>query len=123
MHPAIAQRLLSRPGALNPWSGAGAYMQLQCRLVFWSWCGAWACPPKTAFSYHELNCGGIINGMGRRVPTERKLARVPAPRVFPREPKSLLQANVTIDHRSQITEAKKESDCVLALAGSLSNMS
>jgi len=38
-----------------------------------------------------------------RVPTERKLARVPAPRVFPREPKSLLQANITIDHRSQIT--------------------
>ena len=39
-----------------------------------------------------------------RVPIERKLARVPAPRVFPREPKSLLQANITIDHRSQITE-------------------
>jgi len=38
---------------------------------------------------------------------ERKLARVPAPRVFPKEPKSLLQANITIDHRSQITEEKK----------------
>ena len=43
-----------------------------------------------------------------RVPIERKLARVPAPRVFPREPKSLLQANITIDHRSQITEEEKE---------------
>jgi len=43
-----------------------------------------------------------------RVPIERKLARVPAPRVFPREPKSLLQANITIDHRSQITERRKE---------------
>ena len=42
-----------------------------------------------------------------RVPIERKLARVPAPRVFPREPKSLLQANITIDHRSQITEREK----------------
>ena len=31
---------------------------------------------------------------------------MPAPRVFPREPKSLLQANVTIDHRSQITEER-----------------
>ena len=39
-----------------------------------------------------------------RVPIERKLARVPTPRVFPREPKSLLQANITIDHRSQITK-------------------
>ena len=40
---------------------------------------------------------------------ERKLARVPAPRVFPREPepKSLLQANITIDPRSQITEKEK----------------
>jgi len=38
-----------------------------------------------------------------RVPIERKLARVPTPRVFLGEPKSLLQANVTIDHRSQIT--------------------
>jgi len=45
-----------------------------------------------------------------RVPTERKLARVPAPRVFTREPKSLLQANITIDHRSQITEREKERD-------------
>ena len=43
-----------------------------------------------------------------RVPIERKLARVPAPRVFPREPKSLLQANITIDHRSQITEREKK---------------
>ena len=43
-----------------------------------------------------------------RVPIERKLARVPAPRVFPREPKSLLQANIKIDHRSQITERDKE---------------
>ena len=43
-----------------------------------------------------------------RVPVERKLARVPAPRVFPREPKSLLQANITIDHRSQITERERE---------------
>jgi len=40
--------------------------------------------------------------------TERKLARVPTPRVIPREPKSLLQANITIDHRSQITEERKE---------------
>ena len=43
-----------------------------------------------------------------RVPIERKLARVPAPRVFPREPKSLLQANIKIDHRSQITEREKK---------------
>ena len=43
-----------------------------------------------------------------RVPIERKLARVPAPRVFPREPKSLLQANITIDHRSQITERERK---------------
>ena len=49
------------------------------------------------------------NDVGR-VPVERKLARVPAPRVFPREPKSLLQANITIDHRSQITEKEKERD-------------
>ena len=42
-----------------------------------------------------------------RVPIERKLARVPAPRVFPREPKSLLQANIKIDHRSQITDRRK----------------
>jgi flagellar motor switch/type III secretory pathway protein FliN len=33
---------------------------------------------------------------------------VPAPRVFPREPKSLLQANITIDHRSQITEKERK---------------
>jgi len=45
-----------------------------------------------------------------RVPTERKLARVPAPRVFPREPKSLLQANITIDHRSQITERERKKE-------------
>ena len=44
----------------------------------------------------------------RDVPIERKLARVPAPRIFPKEPKSLLQANITIDHRSQITEREKE---------------
>ena len=43
-----------------------------------------------------------------RVPIERKLARVPTPRVFLREPKSLLQANITIDHRSQITEDREE---------------
>ena len=43
-----------------------------------------------------------------RVPIERKLARVPAPRVFPREPKSLLQANIKIDHRSQITEKERK---------------
>ena len=43
-----------------------------------------------------------------RVPIERKLARVPAPRVFPREPKSLLQANITIDHRSQITDHRRD---------------
>jgi len=42
-----------------------------------------------------------------RVHIERKLARVPAPRVFPREPKNLLQANITIDHRSQITKGRK----------------
>ena len=36
-----------------------------------------------------------------RIPTERKLARVPAPRAVPREPSSLSQANVTTDHRSQ----------------------
>ena len=41
-----------------------------------------------------------------RAPTERKPARVPAPRVVPREPKSLLQANITIHHRSQITEKR-----------------
>ena len=39
---------------------------------------------------------------------ERKLARVPEPRIFPREPKCLLQANITIDHRSQITEREKK---------------
>jgi hypothetical protein len=33
---------------------------------------------------------------------------VPAPRVFPREPKCLPQANITIDHRSQIIERGKE---------------
>ena len=47
---------------------------------------------------------------GGRVPIERKLARVPAPRVFPREPKSLLQANITLDHRSQITSQITVSD-------------
>ena len=37
---------------------------------------------------------------------ERKLtrARVPAPRVFPKEQNSLLQANIKTDHRSQITD-------------------
>jgi len=45
-----------------------------------------------------------------RVPVERKPARVPAPRVFPREPKRLFQANITIDHRSQITKRKKEKE-------------
>ena len=43
-----------------------------------------------------------------RVPIERKLARVPTPRVFPGEPKTLLQANITIDHRSQSTEETRE---------------
>ena len=33
---------------------------------------------------------------------------MPTPRVFLREPKSLLQANITIDHRSQITEEKEK---------------
>jgi len=33
---------------------------------------------------------------------------VPAPRVFPREPKSLLQANIKSDHRSQITERERK---------------
>ena len=42
-----------------------------------------------------------------RVPIERKLARVRTPRVIPRESKSLLQANITIDHRSQITEKRE----------------
>ena len=31
-----------------------------------------------------------------------------APRVFPREPNSLLQANITTDHRSQITENRRK---------------
>ena len=44
--------------------------------------------------------------------------RVPAPRVFPREPKSLLQANITIDHRSQITE-KVEKEVVLVVVAAL----
>ena len=43
-----------------------------------------------------------------KVITEIELARVPAPRVFPREPNSLSQANVTIDHRSQITEKREK---------------
>jgi len=43
-----------------------------------------------------------------RVPTERKFERVPAPEVFPRVPNSLLQANVMIDHRTQITGRGKE---------------
>ena len=43
-----------------------------------------------------------------RVPIERKLARVPAPRVFLREPKNLSQANITIDHRSQDHRSQKE---------------
>ena len=42
-----------------------------------------------------------------RVPTERKLTRVPAPRVVPREPNSLLQAKIKTDHRSQVTERGK----------------
>ena len=42
-----------------------------------------------------------------RVPIERKLARVPAPRVIPREPKSLLQANVTIDHRKKKKKGRR----------------
>ena len=62
----------------------------------------------TAWAYTLLAWDQFIGSdyVGR-VPTERKLARVPAPRVFPREPKSLLQANITIDHRSQITEEKE----------------
>ena len=62
----------------------------------------------TAWAYTLLAWDHLIgsDNVGR-VPIERKLARVPAPRVSPREPKSLLQANITIDHRSQITEAKK----------------
>ena len=43
---------------------------------------------------------------------------MPAPRVFPREPKSLLQANITIDHRSQITE-KVEKEVVLVVVAAL----
>ena len=60
----------------------------------------------TAWAYTLLAWDHLIgsDNVGR-VPIERKLARVPAPRVFPREPKSLLQANITIDHRSQITES------------------
>ena len=63
---------------------------------------------ETAWAYTLLAWDHLIgsDNVGR-VPIERKLARVPAPRVFPREPKSLLQANITIDHRSQITEEKK----------------
>ena len=59
----------------------------------------------TAWAYTLLAWDQFIGSdyVGR-VPIERKLARVPAPRVFLREPKSLLQANITIDHRSQITE-------------------
>jgi len=45
-------------------------------------------------------------GRIRHTERETKLARVPAPRVFPREPNSLLQANIIIDHRSQITEKR-----------------
>ena len=66
----------------------------------------------------EWNCMGLhlarvrgANSWGLnvgRVPIERKLARVPAPRVFPGEPKSLLQANITIDHRSQITDHRRD---------------
>ena len=58
---------------------------------------AWAC---TLLAWDQFTGSDHVD----RVPIERKLARVPAPRVFPREPKSLLQANITIDHRSQITE-------------------
>jgi hypothetical protein len=60
---------------------------------------------ETAWAYTLLAWDHLIgsDNVGR-VPIERKLARVPAPRVFPREPKSLLQANITIDHRSQITD-------------------
>ena len=63
----------------------------------------------TAWAYTLLAWDQFIgsDNVGR-VPIERKLARVPAPRVFPREPKSLLQANITIDHRSQITEERKK---------------
>jgi len=43
----------------------------------------------------------------RTCPEERKLTRMPAPRVFPREPNSLLQANIKTDHRSQIAEREK----------------
>ena len=32
---------------------------------------------------------------------------MPAPRVFPREPNSLLRANIKTDYRSQITEKNK----------------
>ena len=52
---------------------------------------------------------------GRQKETiESKLARAPAPRVFPREPTSLSQAcechnrSQITDHRSQITEREKE---------------
>ena len=66
---------------------------------------------KTAWAYTLLAWGHFIRPANvGRVPIERKLARVPAPRVFPREPKSLLQANITIDHRSQITERKEKAE-------------
>ena len=69
----------------------------------------------TAWAYTLLAWDQLIGSddVGR-VPIERKLARVPAPRVFPREPKSLLQANITIDHRS-----RQAQECRLysALAG------
>ena len=75
----------------------------------------------TAWAYTLLAWDQFIgsDNVGR-VPIERKLARVPAPRVFPREPKDLLQANVTIDHRfrsqkrenreKQITKTEREKE-------------
>ena len=62
----------------------------------------------TAWAYTLLAWDQFIGSdyVGR-VPTERKLARVPTPRVFLREPKNLSQANIKIDHRLQITERKK----------------
>ena len=50
----------------------------------------------------QTGCAGSVSTVILRQVMHQK--SITTPRVIPREPKSLLQANITIDHRSQITE-------------------
>ena len=62
--------------------------------------------PHPARKVPRCRCERVFIASGMRLfahcPVSVDPARCAAPRVFPREPNSLLQANIIIDHRSQI---------------------